>query len=75
MSSAEVTKRLLTEEQLREVKWEEECKECEAGGADAGFEREVDFCSKAGERGRGLLASLPRGINGMGAKGYGARSG
>ena len=75
MSSAEVTKRLLTEEQLREVKWEEESKECEAGGADAGFEREVDSCSKEEERGRSLLASLPRGSNGTGAKGSGARCG
>lgn len=75
MSSAEVKTRFLTEEQLREVKLEEECGECEAGGADAAFEREIDFCFKEGEWGPNLLASLPRGSNGTGAKGYGARNG
>ena len=75
MSSAEVKTRFLTEEQLREVKWEKECEECEAGGADAGFEREIDYYFEAGESGRSVLASVPRGINGTGAKGYGARNG
>ena len=75
MSSAEVKTRFLTEEQLREMKREEECEECEAGGADAGDEKVVDVYFKEGEWGRNSLASLPRGSNGTGAKGYGARNG
>ncbi len=69
MASAEVKTRFLTEEQLREVKREEESEECEAGEADAGDGRVVDVL------GKNLLASLPRGTNGAGATGYGARNG
>ena len=75
MSSAEVKTRFLTEEQLREVKREEEYEECEAGEADAGDGRVIDVFFEARESGRSSLASLPRGINGAGATGYGARNG
>ena len=75
MSSAEVKTRFLTEGQLREAKQENECGECEAGEADAGDERVVDVFFESGEWGRSSLASLPRGNNGTGAKGYGARNG
>lgn len=69
MSSAEVKTRFLTEEQLREVNREEECE------ADAGDERVLDVFLEAGEWGSSSLASLPRGTNGTGARGYGARNG
>ena len=72
MSSAEVKTRFLTEEQLREVKQEEEYEECEAGEAGG---RVIDVFFEAHEWGRSSLASLPRGINGAGATGYGARNG
>ena len=75
MSSVEVKTRFLTEEQLREVKREEESEEYEAGETDAGDDREINVFNEAGEGGRSLLASLPRGINGAGAKGYGASNG
>lgn len=75
MSSAEVKTKFLTEEQLREAKHEDECEEGEAGEADAGDERVVDGFSEAGEWGKSSLASLPRGSNGAGASGYGAKNG
>ena len=78
MSSAEVKTRFLTEEQLREAKQEDEGGECEADEADEadeGDERVVDVFFESGERKRSSLASLPRGSNGTGAKGYGARNG